>query len=157
NIGSVLILNAEFMARLSIVVCTLICSWLFQKDRARAGWQIVETVAQVGLAVLLAWEFMDQFRFSIDEGHTRAGALSLAWSIQAISLIAVGLRTQSSMRRKTGLVLFAVVIAKILLSDTVNLDAIGRILSFVGTGLFLLLGSYLYNRFESHVADKPRD
>ena len=75
-----------------------------------------------------------------------AGALSLAWALFAMALVALGLRHNDRSSRFGGLILFGVVAVKVFLFDLANLDMIWRVLSFLSVGAVLLLGSFAYLR-----------
>ena len=79
----------------------------------------------------------------------RAGGVSILWALFAISLLFAGIRASQRNLRVTGLVLFAVVFAKVFLSDLDRLDAIYRILALFVVALLLGGGSFLYLR-QSH-------
>lgn len=80
----------------------------------------------------------------------QAGALSVAWSLFAMGLVAIGLRYDDRAARFTGLLMFGLVAAKVFLLDLTNLEMIWRVLSFFCVGTVLLLGSFAYLR-----ASKP--
>ncbi|MEI8078260.1 MAG: DUF2339 domain-containing protein, partial [bacterium] len=79
----------------------------------------------------------------------RAGGVSILWALFAISLLFAGIRASQRGLRVTGLILFAVVFAKVFLSDLDQLDAIYRILALFVVALLLGGGSFLYLR-QSH-------
>lgn len=58
----------------------------------------------------------------------------------------LGLLHNLKYRRVMGVVLFAVVIGKVFLFDLREVDPLYRIVSFMVTGLLLLVGSYFYSR-----------
>jgi uncharacterized membrane protein len=72
--------------------------------------------------------------------------LSLAWTIYAVALIAIGVWRESALIRWQALALFALVIFKAFFFD-LSLLAVGyRIASFLVLGLMLLGASFLYQR-----------
>lgn len=102
------------------------------------------------LALLFIWltlevsELLGQFLPGL-----RAGGVSILWALFAISLLFVGIRAGRRGLRVAALVLFAVVFAKVFLSDLDRLDAIYRILALFVVALLLGGGSFLYLR-QSH-------
>jgi uncharacterized membrane protein len=80
----------------------------------------------------------------------QAGALSVAWALFAMALVAIGLKADDRPARFTGLILFGIVAVKVFLFDLASLDMIWRVLSFLSVGAVLLLGSFAYLR-----ASKP--
>lgn len=73
-------------------------------------------------------------------------AISVLWSLCAVTLLKVGFARTSKALRMSGLALFAVTAAKVFLSDLEHLDLAWRAASFLGLGVLLVLGSYLYQR-----------
>ncbi len=89
----------------------------------------------------------------------QSGALSIAWALFAMGLVAAGLRVNDRMARFTGLLLFAIVAIKVFLFDLSSLDMIWRVLSFLAVGAVLLLGSFAYlraSRPEAEAGEKEK-
>ncbi len=84
-------------------------------------------------------------------GETRQSGqawLSAFWAVTAITAIVVGLQRRLPAVRFGGLALLAVAIVKVWTYDLAELDELSRVLSFVGLGLLLLVGSYAYARIK---------
>jgi uncharacterized membrane protein len=77
----------------------------------------------------------------------RFGVTSTLWSLYALGLVAIGLRTRNRFCRILGFVLFGITVGKILIVDMAVLQPVYRILSFVACGLVLIFAAYLYQRF----------
>jgi len=77
----------------------------------------------------------------------RYGFVSALWSLQALLLIGIGLRTQSGFRRVFGFVLFGLTVAKLLTVDMAVLQPVYRIVSFAVTGVLLIVAAFLYQKF----------
>lgn len=73
-------------------------------------------------------------------------AISVLWSLCAVTLLKVGFARESKAMRMCGLALFAITAGKVFLSDLESLDLAWRAASFLGLGVLLVLGSYLYQR-----------
>ena len=76
----------------------------------------------------------------------RRGAISITWSLYALSLVTVGIRRDLRTCRLAGLLLFAVVGVKIFLYDLDRLGPGYKIIAFIALGVIVLGGSYLYLR-----------
>lgn len=87
----------------------------------------------------------------------RAGhvALSLTWTAWAAGSLAVGVLLQNSRLRLLALSLFAVTLVKAALFDLAELPTPLRILSFLGLGLALMAGGWLYHRFAARIGGGP--
>jgi uncharacterized membrane protein len=85
----------------------------------------------------------------------QAGAVSVAWALFAMGLVALGLRFNDRAARFGGLILFALVAGKVFLLDLASLDMIWRVLSFLSVGAVLLLGSFAYLRASKPDSETP--
>lgn len=77
--------------------------------------------------------------------------ISILWMVYAIILVAFGIFKKSKLARTTALALFGLVIAKIVLVDTADLDNFYRFITFISLGIILLISGFLYNRFKSRI------
>jgi uncharacterized membrane protein len=77
----------------------------------------------------------------------RGLALSIAWAVYALALLALGVWRGSSGPRWASLVLFLVTIAKVFLIDLGHLEGLQRAASMLGLALSLLVVSLVYQRF----------
>lgn len=93
----------------------------------------------------------------------QAGAITVLWSLIAIIWVVIGLWRQIKGFRVSGLVLFAIVTAKVFLIDLAELAAIYRVVAIMIVGIILLGGSFAYlktsklfiNKEEAH-DDQPK-
>ena len=83
----------------------------------------------------------------------RFGIVSALWSLQALILIGLGLKTRNQPRRIIGFVTFGITVGKVLLIDMAILQPVYRILSFAATGVLLIVAAYLYQKFAKVILD----
>jgi uncharacterized membrane protein len=103
--------------------------------------------ALVYLGSVLIVDTLGVYRF----GETRESGqawLSAFWTVTAIGAVVVGLVRRQATVRLGGLALLAVAIVKVWTYDLAELDELARVLSFVGLGLLLLVGSFAYARIK---------
>ncbi len=74
----------------------------------------------------------------------RAGGVSILWAVFGITFLITGIRKNQSAFRYCGLVLFAVVVAKIFFVDLNKLEQLYRIIAFILLGILILSGSFVY-------------
>jgi len=74
-------------------------------------------------------------------------SLSVAWGVYGIALIVVGIVRRYAPIRYLAIALLALTISKLFLVDLATLGGIYRIIGFIGLGVFLLLGAWLYQRY----------
>ncbi len=77
----------------------------------------------------------------------RNTAWSVTMGIHGLLLVTVGIWRQFRLPRLLGIGLLLVTVAKILMVDMQGVETIWRMLTFFGTGIILLLASYLYQHF----------
>ena len=76
----------------------------------------------------------------------QAGGVSVLWTLFALSFVAGGIWRNARPIRLTGLLLFAVVTAKVFLIDLEHMPSVYRVIAFMAVGALLLLGSFAYLR-----------
>jgi uncharacterized membrane protein len=76
----------------------------------------------------------------------QAGGLSVLWTVFAFGMLAGGIGKAVAPLRYAGLLLFAVVVAKVFLSDLAGMPVIYRIIALMALGILLLLGAFVYLR-----------
>ena len=122
----------------------------FARRISRDGAQVAAFFGAAALVYLGSVLIVDTFgvyRF----GETRQSGqawLSAFWTVTAIGAVIVGLVRGRAAVRLGGLALLAVAIAKVWTYDLAELDELSRVLSFVGLGLLLLVGSFAYARIK---------
>ena len=78
-------------------------------------------------------------------------ASTVLLAVYGLALVMLGVQTRTVINRVMGLVMFAVVILKLYLSDMWMLDKIFRIFAFLAIGGLLVAGSYLYSRYRTRI------
>jgi uncharacterized membrane protein len=79
----------------------------------------------------------------------RSASISVAWAVYGTALIVVGIVRRYAPVRYLAIALLAMTVVKAFLSDLSMLGGIYRIIGFVGLGVFLLLGAWLYQRYRN--------
>lgn len=82
-----------------------------------------------------------------DQFQTTTVSISILMAFYGLLLITLGVATKTSINRIMGLILMALVVVKLYLSDVWELGFLFRIVAFLGLGVLLLTVSYLYSRF----------
>jgi hypothetical protein len=107
----------------------------------RVAWFWIETheqhlfffVPTILLTVLLSLE-------------VRRGFLTAAWGVEGLVVFLAVLKMDERAYRWFSLLLFLLCVGRVVTVDVWNLDALGRIVSFLGLGAALLVVSFLYAR-----------
>ncbi len=85
--------------------------------------------------------------------HEVSGSLlALAWGLEGLSLLGVGVAARERALRLEGLGVLLLCILKLFIYDLRNLEIVPRItLTFIGLGVILLGVSWIYTRFRDQV------
>ncbi|MDD5628174.1 MAG: DUF2339 domain-containing protein, partial [Elusimicrobia bacterium] len=114
---------------------------------------ILKSLAAILAFLLLNIEIADYFSTGSGITFNFSGSLgqdmtySLGWCAFAVTLLAVGIRRQSSGARLASLALLSVTILKVFFHDLWRLGQLYRVASVVGLAVILILVSFLYQRF----------
>jgi uncharacterized membrane protein len=124
----------DALLRLGVLAMVALCAMLAEKDLA----PLYGGLAYVGL---LVW-----FVSELGSRPNGTALVSIAWGMQGALTLLVALSTRSSAAQIGGLLTLGLVAAKLLVVDLAQLDAVWRILIFLGFGGGLLGLAYLVNR-----------
>jgi len=80
-------------------------------------------------------------------------SVTALWTIYAISLLVGGIVIKSQATRIGGLVLLIIPIVKVFAYDVFILETVYRAIVFIGLGVLLLIGGYLYQRYRSVIRE----
>ncbi len=127
---------------LSLVAAAAVVAWHGER-RAKAN-DLLLPLVNLGLGLLVLLIMAD----AIFEGPTT----SVVWALVAIALVVTGFVLDEAQLRVAGLAVFAAVLIRIVAVDLAGVDAIWRVLAFMGIAALLLLASWMYVR---NAAKKP--
>lgn len=82
-----------------------------------------------------------------------SGTVTLAWALLAFAALFAGIMRQVKCVRIAALWLLGVTVVKLLFFDTAHLPVPSRVMLFAATGVTLLVGAFLYLRFQQSFAD----
>ena len=80
-----------------------------------------------------------------------SGMVTLAWGLEGLLVVLLGLRVGERSYRITGLLLLLVCVCKIVFRDAWQLSERDRYITFIALGAALMLVSTLYNRFRESI------
>ena len=78
------------------------------------------------------------------------GSLSIYWALFGLTLLLFGILKKARSLRGIGLILLSIVVAKVFFHDLTAFEPVYRILAFIALGIIVLIGSFLYLRFQSN-------
>ena len=141
----------NLVVRFADIVPALALFWLFFKSSPKEEKDfrtIFGTAFLISLFAFLSIElntflgvFLPKFAY---------GGISILWGIYALSLLTCGILKNAAALRYAGLVLFAITVAKVFMTDLAALSQLYRIIAFVIVGLVLLGGAFVYIRFKGY-------
>ena len=127
------LVNGQALVDVVVVALFFGVAWTLRSGRLATAYRLA---AYLGL---LGWFSRDLVALPSGQAY-----VNIAWGLCALTLLALGWRTDIDWIRNTGLVTLLVVIAKLFLVDPAKLEAVWRILLFLGFGGLLLLLSYFF-------------
>ena len=100
-----------------------------------------------GLAMLafLTYEASSVFYIFFKKGQSMG--VSLSWVLFAAILFFIGLKKDKRWFKVSAFILFGVVLFKLFLIDIFSMSALYRVLTFLITGIVLIISSYIYYKF----------
>ncbi|HIJ74327.1 MAG TPA: DUF2339 domain-containing protein, partial [Candidatus Hydrogenedentes bacterium] len=141
-------LNAVFPLRLLFVIALWWGGMLMRRCGPEHSGDVLTVTGHALLTILLAVEIHRWGNYCTWLSDRMAVSfISAAWGIQAFVLLWVGLATRNRARRVVGFALFGLTVAKVCFYDLGSLERVYQIVSFLASGLLLLLGCYFYHRY----------
>lgn len=163
-VGTWPIVNARALATFAVVAAM---AWLAMRTTQEApdhlGGALVRHVLIVSANILaIAWISAEIVHVSSERAYASSAAglpagaaraelgqqvaLSVAWALYAVGLVAAGFRTGYAPARYLAIGLFGLTIVKVMTKDIAELDRVYQMLSVLGVGVLLVAASYLYQR-----------
>ena len=83
--------------------------------------------------------------------------LSVFWGMVGVGTIVVGLQRDWAVLRLAGLALLGVTVTKVFLLDLATMTSGYRVVSFIGIGLLLLVGAFVWQRLRPRALSDLRE
>ncbi len=157
--GFTVVMNSRVGSTLVVVALLYLMAFIHRASgghlQGGAGTEIAVFVLGANLitVMLVTVEITSHFQLQAAEVSTallaRGMSLSLAWGLYGLVLVVAGIILRYRPIRYLAILLLAVTAAKVLVVDLSELGGVYRIMGFIGMGVLLLVGSYLYQRFKS--------
>jgi hypothetical protein len=129
------VFNLSGIADLFVILVAALLSFLLTRPEVRVSYRIFAHAA------LLAWLWRE---LSTLPGTAGDAYVSVAWGVCGAGLLVLGLRRDHAYLIRSGMATLFLVVAKLFLWDLAWVEAIWRVLLFMGFGgLFLVLSYYL--------------
>lgn len=78
--------------------------------------------------------------------------LTILWGAYALLLISLGIRSRKKYLRVAAIALLALTMLKLFLYDLADLGTVAKTIAFIALGLFLLIISFLYNKYRERLS-----
>jgi uncharacterized membrane protein len=146
-----LLISPESLAVGAQVVALGVTAWLLRRGVGER-WERAARLTSIVTAnvVALGWASAEAHAWSVRHGERvdrLAFSYSAIWATYAAGMYAVGILMRSRGARLAAAGLFAITLAKIVLSDVWLLGPMLRAIVFVGVGVLLIVCSLAYHRF----------
>lgn len=126
-------LNSQALVDIAILALAVVTAWSLTNKRLQFVYGLV---AYIGL---LGWLWRDLVALPSGQAY-----VSIAWGICALTALVLGWQRDADGIRNAGLITLLIVVGKLFIIDLAKLEAIWRILLFLGFGGLLLLLSYFF-------------
>ncbi len=145
--------NGDFMRACVLVASLFVSAWLLRRSEHQQAEDIPglpRAFALVGVIVLWVllteeiWLYYRVLGLTEDWQVPAHMVISMTWAVYAMLLMVVGFWRNIGTLRYLALAIFVLLLAKIFLLDTRQLESVYRIAGFLATGLALVGVSYLY-------------
>lgn len=155
--GFTAVLNPRAGATLAVVGVAYAMSFFFRRAvgaaTARAAREYAALLVGANLLTLLlvSVEIRSSWHLRAPDDATAGlgllASLSVAWGLYGTALVVVGIQRRYAPLRYLAIALLLLTVAKVFLIDLSELGGVYRIAGFLGLGVFLLVGSWLYQRY----------
>jgi uncharacterized membrane protein len=159
------IFNGRFLAYATGILAAYLGFLLLRRDRELIPeWKTPASTLAIAANFLTLWwlsfeiwNFFDKQVLNGMAGSIARNAQNLSltalWLVYAVVLLVVGIARRSRAVRLGGLALIAVSIIKVFVYDVFTLSTLYRIVAFVGLGILLLVGGFLYQRYSARIKE----
>jgi uncharacterized membrane protein len=164
--GFAVLWNARVGAVAVIIGVLYVVAELYRRAEAdlpdeAPGMRAAYLIAANVMTVLLASAEVNSYwyaRVGFDASANLAlqASLSILWAVYGTALIVVGIVRRYRPVRYLAIALLSITILKVFLSDLYQLGGIYRVAGFLGLGVFLLLGAWLYQRYRGIIVGDRR-
>lgn len=139
-------LNVRAMSDLAVIMLAVVATFSFSSSNARIVYRVAAHVA------LLAWLWCELSPLANGEAYA-----TISWGTYATLVLIAGLRTGRVWLVRGGLATLFLVAAKLLVVDLAEVEAVWRILLFLGFGgTFLALGFFLQSLWKPGERSRER-
>ena len=162
-VGTFPVVNTRALATAIIVAAMAWLAARVKEESSHLGGPIVRHILNVGANVLaIGWisaeivlvfgeRAYDSTAAGLPSGVARAElaqqvALSIAWALYGVGLVAAGFRRNYAPARYLAIALFGLTLLKVMTKDIAELDRVYQMLSVLVVGALLVAASYLYQR-----------
>ena len=159
------IFNGRFLAYAAGIVAAYLGFLLLRRDRDLVPeWKTPASTFAIAANFLTLWllsfEIWNFFDNRVLNGMAHSAAqnaqnlsLTALWLVYAVILLVVGIARRSRAVRLGGLILIAVSIIKVFVYDVFTLQPVYRIIAFIGLGILLLVGGFLYQKYSARIKE----
>lgn len=150
------VFHVAFGARLAALLALWAGARLLRRvDAGTGAREVLDIAAHGGLMLLTFVEVADWGGSGAQiSAEAAMGLISAVWALHACVLVWFGLVTREPYRRYAGFLLFGVAVVKTVVLDTLQLEPVYRIVSWLGSGILLVAAALLYQRYSAVVLRK---
>ncbi len=122
-------------------------NWSFSTRKIRKGFTLFSLL-------ILLWIITSEYLHWMHMGGTSRSyklGVSIVWGAYALLMVAYGIWKRKRFIRIAAIALFGLTLVKLFVFDIVHLETIPKTIIFISLGLFLLIISFMYNKYVDHI------
>ncbi|HEY6779487.1 MAG TPA: DUF2339 domain-containing protein, partial [Thermoleophilaceae bacterium] len=134
-------------------------SWLHPAVRsALTGFGALVLLYAASVLVVTPFESGNAVESTLLSAHQQGQmVLSVFWALVGLATLVIGLRRDLHVLRLAALGLLGVTAAKVFMFDFATLTSVYRVVSFIGLGLLLLIGAFVWQRLRPRALQDLRE
>ncbi len=134
--------------------------WVFRKHSLQDYMQMDLTILNdLVLYITFLWVSSSELIHWLDmAGYSESYklGLSILWGVYALTLVAIGIWKRQKHIRIIAMVWFGITLLKLFFYDIRHLNTISKTIVFVSLGVFLLIISFLYNKYKEQIGGNEK-
>jgi uncharacterized membrane protein len=139
-------LSTRFWSFLVSILTFYAIAWYLEnkKDKLKGGSHVLIDIYSYAGTILT---------FTLIMAEMEEFWISIGWAVLALIVMVIGFAAKKKQFRIQGMLILAIVIFKVFIYDTRNLDTIYRTLSYIVLGTILLLISFIYTKYKEKLRE----
>lgn len=134
-----------------VALMLVVCKKYVMQDFMKWNFKIpVDLLIHLTILWILSNELMNRMDI-MELGQLHTFGLSIFWGVYSLTLIVLGIWKRQKHLRIAAIFLFTIILIKLFVYDMSGFGTLYKTIAFVSLGVLLLITSFLYNKYKSHL------